>query len=116
MLGISAGLFLDLRVGDSDSFLYLGSRSGYVAPDSNSFFLEDHDEHWDAADWTRTTSFESGIILKNWRPEVGATLAYKFIHIGDLDYETSLGNNVNFPLGNFHGFKVGVIFYLNPKK
>ena len=115
LMGPSASAFLDLKMGDSGNFLYLGPGIGYLGGANSYRFVGDgRTVDWENSDWTRTLSLESGIVLEL-KSQYGLTLGYKFTHIGDLDYKTSLDNDLNFALGGHHGFKVGFIHFFRKK-
>ena len=115
IVGPSANAFLDFRIGESSNFFYLGSGIGYLGGDNSYRFIGDgRTVDWRDENWKRTLSFESGAMLKL-KSKTGLTLAYKFTHIGDLDYKTSLDNDLHFTLGDLHGFKVGVVHFFGEK-
>ncbi len=109
--GPRAGVFLDFGLGDSGSFMYVGSSIGFtqvaaqydMALGSLSSMMDDQAR-------TTTLSAEAGAVLRL-GGRLGLRIGYEWLRINEVDLMTTGGSGVNVMPGDRHTVKVGIFHF-----
>ena len=114
--GPRGGVFLDLGMGNSGSFAYVGSSFGLVnvAGQYQATIGPDISISMDDDTTTTMLSWEAGIVTRL-GSRVGVRLGYEWTRISDFDWRTMTNGSLSVTPGDRHMLKVGLFHFFRKR-
>ncbi len=110
------GAFLDVELGNSGNFVYVGSSVGLVKAEAQyQLEIGSFTASMDDADWAKMVSWEAGAIFKLGK-RTGLRLTFNTTRVGNFDLTTKSGSSLNFRPHHIHSVRVGFIHFFRRRR